>query len=119
MRFVPITFSLLAAVFATACEGRNGAPEIPAIARDLPATYTEGEQVFDTRLKARFPVGTSESAMVKELKRQGFSINEDSHGRFATFIENGLVVSNVWNVGWEADNGTISKVWGVYGGRGP
>lgn len=85
----------------------------------MPATYVEGEKVFDARLKAHFPVGTEESAVVEELGRQGFSINEGPSGRFATFVVKRLVVSNVWNVGWEADNGTISKVWGVYGGRGP
>lgn len=119
MRLVFSAFSLLAAAFATARGVASGAAQIPEIARDLPATYTEGEQVFDARLKARFPVGTEESAVIGELKRQGFSINEGQHGPFATFIERKLIVSNVWNVGWEAENGSISKLWGVYGGRGP
>ena len=119
MRLVRSVFSLIAAVLTTACGVAIGAAEIPEIARDLPATYAEGEQVFDARLKVRFPVGTTEGAIVEELKRQGFSINEGPQGQFATFVEQRLVVSNVWHVGWEADNGTISKVWGVYGGRGP
>ena len=103
----------------TACGVASEAAQIPEIARDLPATYTEGEQLFDARVKARFPVGIAETAIIKELERQGFSINEGSHGPFATFIEKKLIVSNVWNVGWEAESGTISEVWGVYGGRGP
>lgn len=119
MQLVRSTISMLAVVFASACGVVTGAAEIPEIARDLPTTYAEGEQVFDARLKARFPVGTAESVVIQELKGQGFTINEGSNGRFATFIEKRLVVSNVWNVGWEADNGTISRIWGVYGGRGP
>ena len=119
MRLVRSAFSLLAVAFTTACGVASGAAGVPEIARDLPATYAEGEKIFDSRLKARFPVGTSETDIVEELKRQGFSINEGPNGRFATFIEKRLVVSNVWNVGWEADNGTLSKVWGIYGGRGP
>lgn len=119
MRLVFSALSLLAAAFATARGVANGAAQIPKIARDLPATYDEGERVFDARLKARFPVGTEESAVIGELERQGFSIKEGQHGPFATFIEKKLIVSNVWNVGWEAENGTISKVWGGHGGRGP
>jgi hypothetical protein len=112
-------FSLLAASLVTACGVASGTGQIPEITRDLPATYAEGERVFDARLKARFHVGTAESAIIEELERQGFSINEGPHGRFATFIEKKLIVSNVWHVGWETENGAISKVWGVYGGRGP
>lgn len=112
-------FSLLAVAFMTACGVASEAEKIPEIARGLPATYAEGEKIFDARLKARFPVGTSETDIVEELKRQGFSISEGPRGRFATFIEKRLVVSNVWNVGWEADNGMLSMVWGIYGGRGP
>lgn len=119
MRLMISAFSLLVASIVTACDIVSGPGQIPEIARDLPATYVEGEQVFDARLKARFPVGTAESAIIEELERQGFSINEGPHGGFATFIEKRLIVSNVWNVGWEAENGTVSKVWGVYGGRGP
>lgn len=119
MRLVLSAFSLIATTFVTACGVSNGAAQIPEIARDLPATYAEGEQVFDERLKARFPVGTPESTIVQELERQGFTVHDGQHGRFATFMEKKLIVSNVWNIGWDVENGTISKIWGVYGGRGP
>ena len=119
MRPVISAFSLLAAAFVTACGVPSGRAQIPEIAQGLPPNYAEGEQVFNARLEDRFPVGTAEGALVEELKRQGFSIKDGSSGRFATFIEKNLIVSNVWNVGWEVENGTISKIWGVYGGRGP
>lgn len=119
MRRVISAFSLLATAFVTACGVPCGTEQIPEIAQGLPPSYAEGEQVFNARLVARFPVGTAEVALVEELKRQGFSIKDGSSGRFATFIEKNLIVSNVWNVGWKVENGTISKIWGVYGGRGP
>ncbi len=119
MRHVISAFSLLAAAFVTACGMPSGRAQIPEIAQGLPSNYAEGEQVFNSRLEARFPVGTAEDALVEELKLQGFSIKDGSSGRFATFVEKNLIVSNVWNVGWEVENGTISKIWGVYGGRGP
>lgn len=119
MRPVISAFSLLAAAFVTACGLPIGRAQIPEIAQGLPPNYAEGEQVFNARLEDRFPVGTAEGALVEELKRQGFSIKDGSSGQFATFIEKNMIVSNVWNVGWEVENGTISKIWGIYGGRGP
>ncbi|WP_263588941.1 hypothetical protein [Sphingopyxis sp. GC21] len=119
MRLMISAFSLLAASIVITCVIASGMERIPEITRDLPATYAEGGPIFDARLKARFPLGTAENAIIEELERQGFSIKEGPHGRFATFVEKKLIVSNIWNVGWEAENGAVSKIWGVYGGRGP
>ena len=94
-------------------------PKIPPIASDLPRSYEEGEGVFDARVKKAFPKGTEESRMIAELTRQGFSIRPSPHGNFATFSNKQFPVESVWNVGWEAKEGRVTTVWGVYGGRGP
>lgn len=94
-------------------------PKIPPLARDLPSKYEEGEIVFDARIKAAFPSGTEESQLIAELTSQGFSIQHSEHGTFATFSNKRFPVESVWHVGWEAHEGRITKIWGVYGGRGP
>ena len=72
MRLIASAFSFFAAVFAGGCGVASAGLAIPEIARDLPVNFAEGEQVFDARLKARFPVGTMELAVIQELERQRF-----------------------------------------------
>jgi hypothetical protein len=106
--------------FALALVGCGSAcSPIPEIGRDLPSNYLEGERVFDARLKAKFPVGTDAYALAEELKRQGFLVRNEAEGGSATFSDKRFPVSSVWNVGWEIKEGRITRIWGVYGGRGP
>ncbi len=91
----------------------------PEIARKLPSSYTEGERVFDARLKQRFPVGTKADDVATDLRQQGFSVQSDGDGGHATFSDKAPIVQSVWNVGWKSNGGQITEVWGIYGGRGP
>ena len=109
----------LAFPLATALSLIGCGPSAPEIGRGLPSNYEEGERVFNSRLVARFPLGMSEQDVTDELKRQGFSVRADAHGNYATFNNRRFPVASVWNVGWEADKGKVSKIWGIYGGRGP
>jgi hypothetical protein len=93
--------------------------KVPQLARDLPSTYTEGEKVFDARLKAKFPPGTDEDKLVEALSGDGFKILVSPTGRFATFSDGRFPVASVWNIGWKTDAGKVTEIWGVYGGRGP
>ena len=105
-------FAVLLAV--TACGSK-----VPELAQDLPSNYAEGQQVFDARLKAKFPPGTDEAKLVEALKNDGFTVSESSNEHFATFNDGSFPVASVWNIGWKTDAGRLTEIWGVYGGRGP
>jgi hypothetical protein len=106
---------LIASILLFACK-----PAEPQIGRDLPSTYAEGEQVFDRRVKVRFPAGTSEQSVIAELHRQGFRLLPTREGvRDATFIRDEWIFQTIWSVRWRAKDGRIQEIWGVYGGRAP
>lgn len=95
-------------------------PRKPALGRDLPPEYAEGEKVFDRRVKAKFPIGTSEGDLIAELRSQGFSV--DFRGRCvvqSAKIERGLIFRTGWSVRWRAKAGRIEEIWGVYGVAAP
>ena len=96
---------------------RGPYPRTPALGRGIPSNYAEGEKVFDARVKAKFPTGTSEARLVEELQNQGFVVRTSTHitdCRSAT-ITRGLIFKHLWSVRWRAREGQIDEVWGVYG----
>jgi hypothetical protein len=94
-------------------------PLAPEIGRDLSSNYADGKKVFEARLKARFPVGTSEQALLDELRRQGFERLPDHPGlgdfKSATFCRNELIFRTIWSVSWRSEGGRILEILGVYG----
>lgn len=95
-------------------------PRTPPIGRDLPSNYAEGERVFDERVKAEFPIGSSEAVLIKELHRQGFSVDLAPKwaGAGAT-ITKGLITKTIWSVRWRAKADRIQEIWGIYGAIAP
>lgn len=110
-------FMALSQIFVTACE--SGTPEI---ARGLPSTYTDAEPIFDARLKARFPPGTTEHKLLDELGQQGFPM-PPSRWRdgiaSTTFTRNELISKTIWSVRWRARDARITEIWGVHGAIAP
>lgn len=92
-------------------------PRTPALGRDLPSNYAEGERVFDARVKAKFRAGTSEAHLVEELQRQGFAVSSPADGSDCTSatVTRGIVFKCLWSVRWRAKEKRIEEVWGVYG----
>ena len=111
MRFSAL---FLAALSLAACCAR-----VPEIARDLPTNYAAGEKVFDARLKAKFPAGADVRTLAGTLEAQGFTVRTDDRGGHASFNDKRFPVANVWNIGWDAKDGKMTQIWGIYGGRGP
>ena len=92
-------------------------PRPPALGRDLPSNYAEGERVFDERVKARFPIGMSEAELIKDLASQGFSVwsDPDKADLKTATVTRGLIFRNLWSVRWRVKSEQIEDVWGVYG----
>lgn len=93
----------------------------PAIGADLPSNPAMAQQAFDQRIRQRYPVGSSEAALVSDLRRQGFGTATNSQSppeRFRNFaIQCGyvsLVPTHTWEVQWTAVDGRITDIAGVF-----
>lgn len=90
-------------------------PRTPALGRDLPSNYAEGEKAFDERVKATFPIGMSEALLLQELRNQGFRCNASSPECKSATVTQGLIFRRLWSVRWRAKEDQIEDVWGIYG----
>ena len=89
----------------------------PTIGSHLGASSAETSAVFDQRAKARFPVGSDESALREELVRERFVIirDKDSPFRFsATYSVSELFCRRDWIIRWNVDAGKIAYIGGKY-----
>ena len=106
---------LVAAAATSACKQRE-----PDIGRNLPSNIKEASELFDARVKAIYPMGTSEERLIANLRKQGFvpsSLRKD-WGR-AVFTQKSLLVNTIWTVSWQAENGKIVLIRGSYHLLGP
>ena len=105
---------------ALAVAGCQGAP--PPLGAGLPGgTWATVSQVFDARVKARFPVGSSESSMLLELGRQKFllSLPLTVGARYSvTAVRDvpGFPCRRHWSVTWSTHSGLITDIAGSYSG---
>jgi hypothetical protein len=89
----------------------------PTIGSHLGASADESSAVFDQQVKARFPVGSDESALRKELLGERFVIirNKDSPFRFsATYSASELFCRQDWIIRWNVNAGKIADIGGKY-----
>jgi hypothetical protein len=101
-----------AAVLLSACSDRS-----PQIAQGLSLDFGETGQ-FDDRVRQRFPIGSSEEALVAELRREEFSIREvrepDGPYRFsATYDIHGFTCRDSWTIEWAVVHERIAMIQGV------
>src|SRR5215470_14150116 len=86
----------------------------PRIARGLPENYAQARPAFDQRVKERFPIGSTEAALVAELRRERFQIRETTQPRSATRDVGQLVCRRTYVVDWSASDGKIAGISGNY-----
>jgi hypothetical protein len=73
----------------------------PELVRNLPRNYMEARAAFESRVTSRFPIGSRQSDLVAELRRQGFSLYD---GTRAHFTQRDLVCTREWSINWQADS---------------
>lgn len=95
-------------------------PDAP-LTTGLPSEWSKMSLEFDRRLKQQFPIGTSEEAMINELKSQGFVRDDwayqvpNHQEALALRSENDFVCNKGAFVYWRSDNsGKIISVRGEY-----
>ena len=107
---------LLLILSASGCAVR-----IPEIGRNLPPAWDDANHAFDARVQERFPVGSSEAALVTELKREGFIVSDskvepETYKSIALYDRPGLPCRLTWRVLWASEDSKISAIAGHYGG---
>jgi len=73
---------------------------------------------FDSRVRQRFPPGSSEDDLKAELAKQGFKLAEYDGVHDATLYR-GWIVKAMWSVRWKSQYGRITDLWGVFGYKAP
>lgn len=89
---------------------------LPPLARGLDSTFSKGDAQFKGRVRARYPIGSSEKRLLADLQAQGFTAQvhpgDLSMAELRRFIGCG---DTLWSVRWRARGGKIAAVSGVYG----
>jgi|GEM_PF-1914895 len=86
---------------------------IPEVGRDLPSNVSVADEEFRSRVATRYVAPMPASKLVEQLRSEGFTVDEKS-GR-ATFTEKSLVCLTIWSVHWEAEDGIVTRITGLYG----
>ena len=93
---------------------------LPSIAATLPGEQSQFDSEFDARIRALFPLGTSEGRLTDYLANEGFT-PEWPHGADANagfFLRKGWFCWERLRVLWSADEaGALTRVNGTYQGQ--
>ena len=95
----------------------NDSTPLPALADGLSATRATARQQFADRVRVRFPVGSSERAMMLELWSEGFEHpgEGDGHRHWASLERRNFVCTQAWTVTWTADESDhLTAIEGTY-----
>jgi hypothetical protein len=93
----------------------------PPIARDLPRSFVPTSD-FDSRIQQRFPPYSDEAALVAELRKERFSVDEtrDPSGTYrhlAHYTRQDIACRTAWTILWNEEQGRIIKIEGRYSGE--
>jgi hypothetical protein len=103
---------ILMVVLLSACAGSP-----PAIGSHLPGSFSEASNAFDERVKARFPVGSDETALRAELAREKFVVSADkdsASGFVARYHADELVCGASWVIRWSVAEAKVAAIGGTY-----
>ena len=111
------TLALMTASFGLGKFFSGGSRSLPAMVATLPGDEAQFSREFNDRIRDRFPVGTSEDALLDYLVRADFTPEwrrrDDANA--SVFIWNGLICSKIIRVSWRADAaGALTDVHGAY-----
>ena len=96
----------------------------PEITRGLSTNFFEGTAQLTKRAQVAFPIGYAESAMIADLKRQGFtefSSDRDEEGVWHTaeYEERRFPCITGWSIHWRSKAQRVTKVWAIYNAACP
>jgi hypothetical protein len=86
----------------------------------LPRNFKQANAAFDQRVKTRFPLGSPESNLLAELKREHFKISpvDDRSGRFSHDAirggNMGPTCNLQWEILWRSADAKIAEIAATY-----
>ncbi|WP_139257137.1 hypothetical protein [Methylobacterium sp. yr668] len=96
---------------------------LPSLAQGLPAEFEKANETFKARINENFPVGSSESVLVRRLHEDGFKQGgpfRENPGKpemySASFVQPGFPCKLVWAIYWHAENDKLTLVTSSYTG---
>ena len=88
---------------------------LPALARGLSPSAATARQEFADRVRARFPIGSAERALMLALWSEGFEHPGDASKHWASLERRGPPCTRNWTVTWTTDdNGHLTAIDGTY-----
>jgi hypothetical protein len=115
----PLRILVLSSVATAAVIWLNACWAMPPLTSNLPTDIAEAAREFDRRVQARFPAGSLETDVVRELSSQGFVRSADrgdsSSSHVYSFEKGNFPCNFVWNIVWKTDGaGLVTMVNGIY-----
>jgi len=110
--FATLLTAALALILWTAW--RSTDLSLPPLARGT-RWADDGRTIFQQRIMETYPIGSSEEALLRDLRNQGFAIKRGrdlSKAEVYRFIGCG---SRFWSVRWKAEKGRLTWSYGVLG----
>lgn len=106
-------------MFASFFVGRTtgGLHTLPAIAATLPGDESEFSRELDTRIRQRFPIGSSEDQLIEYLASEKFTPEwrRRDESNASVFVRDGLLCRDIVRVSWRADaSGILVDVSGAF-----
>jgi hypothetical protein len=114
-----VTLVLAAASFGVG-KGAGGFRGLPEIAATLPGDESQFSRDLDSRIRERFPIGTSEDKLVDYLVSEGFvpEWRRRDAANASAFVWSGLLCTKIIRVRWRSDSGgVLTDVSGSYEAR--
>lgn len=88
---------------------------LPALADGLSPGAATARQEFADRVRARFPIGSTERALMLELWSEGFEHPGDASKHWASLDRRGPPCARNWTVTWTTDEaGHLTAIDGTY-----
>ena len=110
---------VLSIILASAAYGAGrlggGIHALPAMVATLPGEEARFSREFDDRIRARFPTGSSEGALIDYLVSEKFAPDRRDEANASALVLDGLLCQKVIRVNWRADaGGALTQVNGAY-----
>ena len=96
------------------------APPLPEIAATLEGDESQFSRRLTDRLRDKFPTGSSQTALLDFLEREGFSLEPRQEGdeNSSVFVRAGALCRKTVRVRWRADfRGAIADINGEFEGK--
>jgi len=95
-------------------------PVPPPLARNLPKDVPAADREFKARVRLRFPPGSPDAAVVRELAAEGFHLEAGRGAWRSASLKRAVYPCNViWRVRWRTNAGKVAETGAEYGLKCP